>query len=56
MGVKCFMKRQIWNEISSFMEHSTRKKKLQLKNISIKSWDMSRTEIENVLVAGVADN
>jgi len=50
------MKQQIWNEISSFMELSTRKTKLQLKNKSIKSWDMSRTEIENVLVAGVSDN
>jgi len=38
------------------MEHSTGKTKLQLKDISILSWDMSRTEIEDVLVAGVADN
>jgi hypothetical protein len=30
--------------------------KLQLKNISIRIVDMSRKEIENVLVAGVADN
>jgi hypothetical protein len=30
--------------------------KLQLKYISIRIVDMSRKEIENVLVAGVADN
>jgi len=32
------------------------KTKLKPKNISIKSVDMSRKEIENVLLAGAADN
>jgi len=50
------MEHQISSNISNFMEYPTRKTKLQPKNTSIKIWDMSRKEIENVLLAGVADN
>jgi len=48
------MEQQILSEI--YVSWSIQLGKLQLKNISIRIVDMSRKEIENVLVAGVADN